>query len=103
MDKPRTTEEILCKVDQAYVNDPRSLFEWNDVTEAMELYADQFRPQWIPVSILPDELGKHYIGLQMNGACIDVDLYETIVDKELIKTFASHITHYIYKPELPKQ
>ena len=37
----KTAEEILCEIDTAFVNDCRTLFEYDDVIKAMKLYANQ--------------------------------------------------------------
>jgi len=37
----KTAEDILCETDTAFVNDCRTLFEWEDVIKAMKLYANQ--------------------------------------------------------------
>jgi len=38
----KTAEEILLEIDQVTdINDSRTLFEWDDVIKAMELFANQ--------------------------------------------------------------
>lgn len=37
----KTAEDFLCDVETAFVNEPRTLFEWNSVIDVMRDYAKQ--------------------------------------------------------------
>jgi len=36
----KTREDILCEIDTAFINDARTLFEWDEVLKAMKIYAE---------------------------------------------------------------